>query len=154
MVWAMLSRQTQIRCTLALLVALIGLALVGCGSDERRNTPWAWTEPARTGWQPDPTPLAQQQASIDPHDASIAVFNAYQTGTFAGAEAIRRDNIMGIRDEEVLPNRLAWPRERRPSLDRTRSYRGSTTPERWVYPSDRRDRRHYGGYRPYHGGGR
>lgn len=150
----------KIRTALALASATLLPTLIGCESAERRDTPWVWTEPARTGWQPEPAPMPHadiRQAPspyaarpVDTHDASIAVFSG--TGTGASAGATRRDDIMGVRTAEVLPDRLGWPTDDRPSLNHTRTIRSSTSPDRWVYPSTRRDGRRNA--RRYYGGGR
>ena len=92
---------------------------------------WVWTEPQRHGFRPDAAPP-------DTHDASIAVF-AGVPARHASVATARRDGMMGVRDTDALPDRLAWPAERAPDLRRQRIYRSSVTADRWVFPTNRRD---------------
>lgn len=134
--WRMLGRmpfgRPKIGC-LAGAVLLGGLA--GCGQE--RAQPWVWS-PAPNG-----TPYSARQPgqtpAVDDHDPSVLVFGTPAFIADERAELTRRDDLMGVRTADALPNRLAWPEPDRPDLDRTRSVRTSTQAERWVYPSGRRD---------------
>lgn len=132
------------------LSCLAAIALTGCASgptaadrladqEPRATDAWLWTQPERYDFQPQPGPRGT-------HDASIAVFSG-TPAQIASAETFRRDDLMGARADEALPDRLAWPREPSPDLRRQWIYRGSVDANRWVFPSTRRDG--YRGHRAY-----
>jgi len=133
-------------CLGALAAAAIA-ALTGCATGDRfedrlanydgaRSDAWVWTQPDRYGFQPDSR--RESLRVMDSHDASIAVFTGFDARV-AGSDLGRRDDLMGVNDTDALPNRLAWPAEQRADLRRYRTYRSSTSAERWVFPSTRRD---------------
>lgn len=149
MLLTMTARQLKNRFVSALLLSTIASTLVGCtGGETRRDTPWVWTEPSRTAWQPEPAERNSFYNEPDTHNASIAVFS--HSASITGTEFARRDNIMGVRSVDALPDRLGWPREKRPSLNQTRTIRTSISAEQWIYPSQRRD---YGNRRRSNGRG-
>lgn len=122
-----------------------GFILSGCASGQggrdrladyepRPTDAWVWTQPDRYVFQPDAT--TNQSASTN-HNASIAVFSSVAPrGSLASS---RRDDLLGAQEVDALPNRLAWPLASGPDLRRQRTFRGSTTAERWVFPSTTRD---------------
>ncbi len=130
-----------------LTLALVASALAMTACTQERAQPWVWA-PQQLGapfaYAPQP-----RAAVADDHDASVLVFGSPAFIADGSNEYTRRDDQMSLRTAEDLPNRLGWPEARRPSLNNTRSYRSSTQPERWVYPTERRDYHyhHYNGRR-------
>ncbi|RMH24177.1 MAG: hypothetical protein D6692_13910 [Planctomycetota bacterium] len=121
-------------------ISILGLLAVGLMSTactQERAQPWVWV-PAQHA-APFPEPPQHRAAVIDDHDPSVVVFGTPAFIADAKNDHARRDDQMGLHTAEALPNRLGWPEARRPSLNSTRSFRSSTQPERWVYPTERRD---------------
>jgi hypothetical protein len=135
------------------LLAACLLLLGGCGEPGV----WAWTAP-RGHAHPGPARAADETppAVARAADAGVLVFPNSAFVADDAPEASRRDGEMAVVSRGVLPDRLAWPREARPDLRRTDSFRASTRAERWVFPETRRDypgRRYpvYPVYPPYRG---
>ncbi|MEM9373682.1 MAG: hypothetical protein AAGA55_08550 [Planctomycetota bacterium] len=120
-------------------------ALSGCASgpaaadrladfEPRSTEAWIWTEPERNRIDAD-RQFADPYASA--MDGSVLVFSG--TPAQQGSTAYRRDDLLGVRTDDALPNRLGWPSAYSPDLRRQRTYRSSTSAERWVFPTTRRD---------------
>ena len=154
-----ISRVSEATRSLAL-IALSFSGMVGCASADRsqdrlgdahgdRSGAWIWTQPDRYAFQPKPERASPR--GMGSHDPSIAVFSAQPTALARG-DLARRDDLMGVRGDDALPDRLGWPGDDRSDLNRQRTFRSSTTAERWVFPSTRRDAGRGRGHNYFRGG--
>lgn len=119
------------------ILGMLAAGLLSTGCAQERAQPWVWAPAQHAAPFPD---APQHRAAVaDDHDPSVVVFGTPAFIADCQDGHARRDDQMSLRTAEALPNRLAWPEARRPSLNNTRSFRSSTQPERWVYPTERRD---------------
>lgn len=121
---------------------LLGLALLGVLGGCGDTGSWHWT--AQQAGHHDQHaavggPVAAH-AHADRVDPGVAVFGRSAFIAENPAEATRRDAMLMARSPDAMPDRLAWPAERRPDLRTRGTITTSITAQRWVYPDDRRDR--------------
>lgn len=136
------TRRAAIQTARLAALALLG-TLGGCGD----TGAWHWTA-QQAGHHDQPAAVdgpAVPHGHADRVDPGVAVFGRSAYIAEAPPEASRRDGVLMARTPDGMPDRLAWPRERRPDLRTRGTITTSTTAQRWVYPDDRRDRvyRHY-----------
>lgn len=125
-------------------VCLAGAALLsGCG---QTSQVWVWApSPGVEGSPGGTAPLSWPDSdahTFDRTDPGVAVFARPGFHAESTPETARRDALVSARSSDALPGRLAWPEAARPDLRSTRSVTTSRTPERWVYPTTRRDHTH------------
>lgn len=117
--------------------------LTGCG---QTSQVWVWApSPGVEGSPADVDPQTRPDSdrrTPDRTDPGVAVFARPGFHAEYRPETARRDALISARAPDALPDRLAWPEAARPDLRSTRSLTTSRTPERWVYPTTRRDHTH------------
>lgn len=125
-----------------LTLGLLAAGLTACADSQ----PWVWDT---TGQPPayayGATPRSPGATDEPGHEPSVVVFGGPAFDDPYAQIGDRRDGLLAARTADVTGNRLAWPEPDRPSLDRTRTVRTSSSPDRWYYPSTTNGRRNRGG---------